>query len=85
MIGGEFGLTTNTSGNRILSVYKNGSEYKRLLLQPGNYEPTIAINVPANLAVGDYIELRFFQNSGGSINIYTNGADAFFYANYMGA
>ena len=85
MVGGQFGLDTNTTGNRILSIYKNGSEYKRLLLQPGNYEPTIAISVPMNLAVADYVELRFFQNSGGSRNIYVNGADAFFYANFLGA
>lgn len=85
MVGGQFGLDTNTTGNRILSIYKNGSEYKRLLLQPGNLEPTIGISAPISLTVGDYVELRFFQNSGGNRNIYTNGADAFFYANFLGA
>jgi hypothetical protein len=85
LVGGQVEINANTSGFRTLSLYKNGSPYKRVTITPSGLEPTMVITVPINLAVGDYVELYFTQNSGGSIVVYTNGEDGSFYANYLGA
>jgi hypothetical protein len=85
LVGGQVEINANTSGFRTLSLYKNGSPYKRVTITPSGVEPTMVIAVPISLTVGDYVEFYFTQNSGTSIVVYTNGEDGAFYANYMGA
>ena len=85
LVGGHVEINANTTGFRALTVYKNGTAYKRFTVTPSGVEPTLIISVPISLAVGDYVELYLTQNSGGSITIYPNGQDGAFYANYLGA
>jgi hypothetical protein len=84
-VGGHFEMNANTSGFRILSIYKNGSVYKTVLATPSGLEPSMMITCPILLAVGDYVELFYTQTSGSTQAIYVNGGYGAFYANYLGA
>jgi hypothetical protein len=84
-VGGHFEMNANTSGFRILSIYKNGSVYKTVLTTPSGLEPSMMITCPILLAAGDYVELFYTQTSGSTQAIYINGGYGAFYANYLGA
>lgn len=85
MVGGQLPSTSNATSFRIVTIRKNGTDFKRMVWTPNAIEPSVTISVPMSLAVGDYVELFYTQNSGGSISPYTGGTDGAFYAYYLGA
>ena len=81
--------SANTSGSRALVLFKNGTLYKS---EYGNVsgayagagqDYTLNFTYTLNLAVSDYIEVKYYQNSGVAIpcDQYTNA----FTATYLGA
>ena len=81
--------SANTSGSRALVLFKNGTLYKS---EYGNVsgayagagqDYTLNFTYTLNLAVADYIEVKYYQNSGVTIpcDQYTNA----FTATYLGA
>lgn len=88
-ISGKIAFAANSSGIRVAGIYKNGS------LVGGFTTPSISgssINYPflvtMNLAVGDYVELYVYQDSGGALNLfsgYTPPEYSYLQAVYLGA
>jgi hypothetical protein len=66
------GYGVNTTGERQLAVYKNGSEWKRgtdtAPATAGPYELNVSCLVYCNGST-DYVEIYNYQNSGSSVNI----------------
>jgi hypothetical protein len=77
----------NSSGNyRIISIYKNNSQFKSNNLYP-NLAPgfKILLTVTVYATAGDYFELVSYQDSGGSLNVQANSQDTWFQITYLGA
>jgi len=79
------GFSGNTTGQRYYGLYKNGT----LILifgRAAGYSADTVLSGTAilNLAVGDYIELEAFQNSGGALN-FEGTIESQFSAQYLGA
>lgn len=67
---------SSTTGYRQMLIRKNGNELAYANM--GNYGtstgyPTYELNFTANLAVGDYLQVSMYQNSGGLLYIYGDG------------
>ena len=81
--------SANTSQSRSITLWKNGSLYKQEYGNVSGYyngvgqDYTIGFAYTLNLAVSDYIEVKYYQNSGVTIpcDQYTNQ----FTATYLGA
>jgi len=79
----------NTTGYRQLEILVNGRTGTPSRV--GNDSASSANNMGLNpvgaavLAVGDYIEVNTYQNSGGSLTFYGGAADVQFGALYLGA
>jgi hypothetical protein len=71
-INAGIGYGVNTTGERQLAVYKNGSEWKRgtdtAPATAGPYELNVSCLVYCNGST-DYVEIYNYQNSGSSVNI----------------
>ena len=69
-----FASTTWTAGQRAaLTVYKNGSQLARLdrVVAPGTtFSMALQGAVLVKLSTGDYIDVRAYQNSGASLDVY---------------
>jgi len=66
------GIGSNTAGERQLSIYKNGSEWKRGTDSAGSGATPYQMNVSRLVyfnGTTDYVESRCFLNSGSSQNI----------------
>jgi hypothetical protein len=67
----------NATGYRRITLYKNGSlnggESTTLPVIAGQYN-TQSINVIRYYSVGDYVEVKAYQNSGGNLNLNSGGA-----------
>lgn len=65
----------NSTGRRLLSVYKNGLEISRQSTTPSaaDTDPTMAVSLLHDFAVGDYVELRVFQDTGAGLSVTFNG------------
>ena len=82
---------SSTTGFRQMTLYKNGTDIAYANF--GNYGtstgyPTYELNWTANLAVGDYLTVSMYQNSGGLLYIYGNGYGkgyTHFSVQYLGA
>jgi len=66
-------------------IYKNAVSVAESLLTPSTAYPTNTISTILNLAVSDYVELRYNQSSGTSQQAYTQGVYGTFQATYLGA
>ena len=82
---GYVGGDNNATGSRYLMIYKNGVSAAESLLTPSTAYPTNTISTILNLAVSDYVDLRYSQNSGSNQQAYTNGVYGTFQAQYLGA
>jgi hypothetical protein len=74
-IGGSIGFAANAVGDRFASLRLNGATY---IGQAGGKASAVvqtAANVQTEyrLAVGDYVELLAYQNSGGALNALATG------------
>jgi hypothetical protein len=81
---GAFGA--NATGQRYFAFYKNGTMELVYARNAGYSAADLAASGTAilNLAVGDYIELEAFQNSGGALQFNDNPLTQFS-AQYLGA
>lgn len=82
---GYVGGDNNATGSRYLMIYKNGVSAAESLLTPSTAYPTNTISTILNLAVSDYVDLRYSQTSGSNQQAYTNGVYGTFQAQYLGA
>jgi hypothetical protein len=84
-VGAVIESDTNTTGLRELSIYKNGSAVNRTQITPSAINPSMRIDLPMNLAVGDYIEVYYRQTSGSTQTPTVSGVAGNFYAYFIGA
>ena len=81
-------ITASGSGGVEISIYVNGTRY--VAGTPNFGSPQlgssrgcdVAMNLELNLSVADYVELECWQNSGGSLNVFTASRFQF---SYIGA
>ena len=92
-LGGKYRFTLsmlwdgNSSGNRYLQLFKNGSgsKYGADLVSTAaafigyNYSFTVSA------AAGDYFEMAVFQNTGGNLNLYARETENPFTCEFLGA
>jgi hypothetical protein len=75
LVFGEAIFASNTSGNRSLTIRKNGAalgDWEATVAQVpnvGGWATDMQISTVLDLAVGDYVELCALQSSGGNLNI----------------
>tara|TARA_R110000803_G_scaffold180407_1_gene242840 strand:+ start:208 stop:756 length:549 start_codon:yes stop_codon:yes gene_type:complete len=76
----SIGWTPNTNNVRVVYLYKNGSEAKRLCSFEGQADAATFWSNGGilDLSAGDYIEVYCYQNSGGSLDLLTNGEITYF-------
>lgn len=77
---GSVGWTPNATGRRIASIFVNGAEIAdtRSECSPTATASTAQTNQPetlVQLAVGDFVEIRAFQSSGGALSATTAGTN----------
>lgn len=84
---GKIRLDTNTTGQRILQLVLNGSEQISALTVSGNSATSISVSVPSfRLSANDTLELRVYQDSGGSRTLATGSTiPLYFIVEYLGA
>jgi hypothetical protein len=89
LVTGNVTFATNSTGAREVYLFKNGSFYSQVFAvatsagSSGNAIPDLV-----NLAVGDYVELRVEQSSGGSLAVRGDGwgvGATYFGITYLGA
>jgi hypothetical protein len=84
-VGGFLLWDPNTSGMRVISIYKNGTEWKYTSMPSSNQYPITEITTVMNLAVADYIQVYVWQDSGSARDIFPYSTQAQFYASFLGA
>lgn len=84
---GRLDYAANSTGNRRISVYKNGTlvQGNSFVAPAGGFEISNAIQTILSLAVGDYVEIYAWQNSGGSLTLYKTGGESEFTMAFLGA
>jgi hypothetical protein len=83
--GAQLQADNNTTGDRRIRLHKNGTGFMVSAFKANDQYPLPAVTTIVNLAVGDYVEVFYFQNSTGSQNVIVAAPDAQFYAYYLGA
>ena len=78
-------FSSNSTGQRYFAFYKNGS-FEQIFGRAAGYSADTVLSgtVVLNLAVGDYIQIEAFQNSGGALN-FESTISSQFSAQYLGA
>ncbi len=85
-INGKVEWYSNSSGYRSIYIVKNGTNFMsgcNVSAQSIAFDQLISMTI--DLAVGDYVELHVYHNSGGSLSIYGGSNYTHFEANYLGA
>jgi len=85
-VNGSIRWDDNTTGSRLITIYKNGTLFQ-ISAKPGSsIDPTMNIQTIMYLVPTDYIEIFVYQNSGGNRTVYpyTNNGGAF-NIGYLGA
>ena len=78
---GNVAIGTSGAGQRIVSIYKNGSEYRKLSVTPGITGTSATLGGSALVSFNgssDYVELWAFQDSTATQTINAANFDAFF-------
>lgn len=78
-ITGSVQWATNATGRRLLYIYKNGAQYTGNELGASAFstgQPVLQHSNDVPLAIGDYVEIFVWQNSGGALNINDALSDA---------
>jgi len=80
-------FTNNSTGQRIVYLYVNSTAIQFSVAIGGSatIDLTVSTSYVANLAVGDIVEVRAFQNTGGSLVILGNENRSGFQVSYLGA
>ena len=85
---GRVSYLDNATGVRAARLYKNEDNLADLFSANGGtpYGVTVEATAIASLAEGDYVTVRGFQSSGGSLNTQNGGVlYDFLFAIYLGA
>jgi hypothetical protein len=86
LINGQVLADSNATGKRNFYFYINGVAYLfTTTVQGSTIEPSLTASWVANLAVADYVELFYFQNSGASRTVDTRIDYCRFSISYLGA
>ena len=77
---GQVEFTSNADNDRQINILLNGSSMiaKQHVLAAGSFETRIQVACDWQLAVGEYVQIRGWQNSGIELNMLT-GADATYF------
>lgn len=71
-------FTANATGIRAVKLNVNGSgvviSSEQIVLPTGSVASTVLTSVPVLAAVGDYVELLVYQNSGAALNTVSNAS-----------
>ena len=81
-------FTNNSTGQRIVYVYVNTTMVHTsgpAIGGSASIDLGLTTSYVANLAVADYVELKAYQNSGGSLAIFGNTDRSSFQVSYLGA
>jgi len=78
-------LNNNTTGNRTLSLSKNGTNIKSVFMIPDNTNPSISVSAVVSLAEADYVEATYLQDSGSTVPIYLTTNQGYQSLTYLGA
>ena len=78
-------LNNNTTGNRTLSLSKNGTNIKSFIMIPTAVNPSISVSAVVSLAVADYVEATYLQDSGSTVPIYLTTNQGYQSLTYLGA
>jgi len=73
------------SGFRELALYKNGTLYLTMYAVVQTSYASILLSTIVSCAATDYLELKFYQNSGGALNINSGADSGSFSVAYLGA
>jgi hypothetical protein len=79
------GTGSSATGIRIAKIYKNGTSIVQTVMPGSTTDPNIEIETVVYLAVADYVEVFFYQNSGSSQTVYWSEDYGFFTAFLIGA
>ena len=85
MVGGNLAIDSNTTGLRIINIYKNGAIYERTKIPSSAQSPNVRIEIPVSVVATDYLEIYYWQNSGTTQNVFNGATDGTFYAYFIGA
>jgi hypothetical protein len=75
----------NTTNARYIAIYKNGTNMNSFSWRANDAYFTAQANVVLDLAVGDYIQVYVYQDSGSNRDTFPYGIDAGFQASFLGA
>jgi len=75
----------NTTNARYIGIYKNGTLINNFSWRANDAYFTAQANVVLDLAVGDYIQVYVYQDSGSNRDTFPYGVDAGFQASFLGA
>ena len=85
--GGSFSYTSNSTGARFIRLQINGSTL--LDSFAGNalngFETPVAVAGQYRLAVGDFVEIQGYQNSGGALTVSVTNYRPLFWIAYLGS
>jgi hypothetical protein len=78
----------NATGQRTMYIYKNGTTLLNAVTIPGvsaSIDVYATTSYVADLAVGDYVEMQVYQNSGGNLDVLWETYASSFQISYLGA
>ena len=85
---GQIHYAPNATGGRSLDLYKNGLTDVYQINYPtssSTYDTGMSFSVIRDLVAGDYLELKTYQNSGGTLDVIAGINDGRFQVQYLGA
>ena len=84
MVIGDVQYTSNSSGRRIMTFRKNGTDiFDFESADPGSTELDIVGTAVVDMAVGDYIEMTAWQNSGSTLSVQNGSTRYSFFSAYL--
>ena len=80
-------FAANSTGQRQLFLYKNGTMISGFMQPPASTGGLyyLSLSTSVNLVATDYLEIKVYQNSTGSLGMNGNATRLFFGADYLGA
>jgi len=86
MITGQCSFNTSATGRRVVGILLNGATYINYQTTNGNSAAAthVSTTVIRYLAVGDYLEMMGYQNSGGNLSVLTSDNSPMFGIAWIG-
>lgn len=78
----------NATGQRTVYIYKNGSTLlntAQVAGVSGSIDAFVTTSYVVNVSAADYLEIKVFQNSGGTLTIFQDSSRTAFQVSYLGA